>query len=114
MSSVAKQMSVSRCLSMLVAGTVIGAFALAGSPGRALGADEKGPMNANPLIVGNDDPLPAGCTLRFGTSRYRLGTAIMNMWTAAMSLGLQGVFMGDVCVAERAIAARGDEGATRV
>ena len=35
-----------------------------------------------------------------------LGAAIMNMWLAANSLGAQAVFMGDVCVAEKAIAAR--------
>lgn len=35
-----------------------------------------------------------------------IGTAIMNMWIAGNSLGLQGVFMGDVCVAEAAISRR--------
>jgi nitroreductase len=35
-----------------------------------------------------------------------IGTAIMNMWLAAISLGAQASFMGDVCVAEKAIAAR--------
>lgn len=35
-----------------------------------------------------------------------IGTAIMNMWMAAISHGVQGVFMGDVCVAEKDIARR--------
>lgn len=35
-----------------------------------------------------------------------VGAAIMNMWLAANSLGVQAAFMGDVCVAERAIAER--------
>lgn len=35
-----------------------------------------------------------------------IGAAIMNMWIAANSLGAQVVFMGDVCVAEKAIAAK--------
>lgn len=35
-----------------------------------------------------------------------IGTAIMSMWIAAISLGLQASFMGDVCVAENAIAKR--------
>ena len=35
-----------------------------------------------------------------------IGTAIMNMWMAAISHGVQGVFMGDVCVAEKDIAKR--------
>jgi hypothetical protein len=35
-----------------------------------------------------------------------IGAAIMNMWIAANSLGAQVAFMGDVCVAERAIAAK--------
>jgi nitroreductase len=35
-----------------------------------------------------------------------LGAAVQNMWLAALDLGLSAVFMGDVAVAERAIAAR--------
>lgn len=33
-----------------------------------------------------------------------IGAAIMNMWLAANALGAQAAFMGDVCVAEKAIA----------
>lgn len=35
-----------------------------------------------------------------------VGAAIMNMWIAALSLGVQATFMGDICVAEKAIADR--------
>jgi nitroreductase len=35
-----------------------------------------------------------------------IGTAIMNMWLTANSLGIQAAFMGDICVAEKEIAKR--------
>jgi len=35
-----------------------------------------------------------------------IGAALMNMWLAANALGVQASFMGDVCVAEKAIAKR--------
>ena len=35
-----------------------------------------------------------------------IGGALMNMWLAANALGVQGSFMGDICVAERVIGAR--------
>ncbi|MBQ0944020.1 nitroreductase family protein [Ideonella sp. 4Y16] len=35
-----------------------------------------------------------------------IGSALMNMWLAANALGLQASFMGDICVAEKAIAKR--------
>lgn len=33
-----------------------------------------------------------------------IGAALTNMWIAAISLGVQAVFMGDICVAEKRIA----------
>lgn len=35
-----------------------------------------------------------------------IGAAIMNMWIAALSLGVQATFMGDICVAKKAIASK--------
>lgn len=46
------------------------------------------------------------CLFGYTLEVLGIGAAVMNMWLAANALGLQGVFMGDVCVAEREIAAR--------
>ena len=42
----------------------------------------------------------------YGFELIGLGAAIENMWLAASALGLAGVFMGDVVIAEAAIRAR--------
>lgn len=47
-----------------------------------------------------------GCLVGYTFEVLGVGAAIMNMWLAANSLGAQAAFMGDVCVAERAIAKR--------
>jgi hypothetical protein len=51
-------------------------------------------------------PSRRACGKSAYTEVLGIGTAIMNMWIAANSLGLQGVYMGDVCVAEAEIARR--------
>jgi nitroreductase len=47
-----------------------------------------------------------GCLVGYTMEIIGIGAAIMNMLLAASSLGVQALFMGDVCVAERAIAAK--------
>lgn len=47
-----------------------------------------------------------GSLVAFGFEMIGIGAAVMNMWIAANALGVQGVFMGDICIAEKIIAAR--------
>jgi RNA polymerase sigma factor (sigma-70 family) len=65
--------------SLLVTGVVVWAIASAGQASKDPRPDApERPAGAEP-VAGKGDPLPDGATLRFGTSRYRQGTAIARM-----------------------------------
>jgi RNA polymerase sigma factor (sigma-70 family) len=74
----------------LLALGVFGFLLAAGLTGLTLASGEKGPppaapapRAAQPPAQRLDDPLPAGGTLRLGTSRYRHGTFIRNLSVSA-------------------------------
>ncbi len=74
----------------LAALALFGSLLVAGLTGLALGTGEKAPPPAAPPpraaqapAPRPDDPLPAGSTLRLGTSRYRHGTAIQSLSVSA-------------------------------
>ena len=48
----------------------------------------------------------AGSLIGYTFEILGIGTAVMSMWLAANSLGVQAAFIGDICVAETAIKAR--------
>jgi nitroreductase len=53
-----------------------------------------------------DDDVRENALIGYGFEMVGLGAAIQNMWLAARELGLAGVFMGDVLIAEETIRAR--------
>jgi WD40 repeat protein len=76
---------------LLPAAVLVGSLLAAGLVAAALAVGQKEPMKDNsappvaaePVAERSDDPLPAGSTLRFGTSRFRHGTAIENLAVSA-------------------------------
>lgn len=53
-----------------------------------------------------DDSVRASALVGYSFEMIGLGAAVQNMWLAAVSLGLVGVFMGDVLIAEDEIRSR--------
>jgi nitroreductase len=53
-----------------------------------------------------DDDVRASALIGYGFEMIGLGAAIQSMWLAASELGLVGVFMGDVLIAEEEIRTR--------
>ncbi|HYT92752.1 MAG TPA: sigma-70 family RNA polymerase sigma factor, partial [Gemmataceae bacterium] len=75
---------------LLMTLTLFGSLVVVGLTGLALGSGEKDPSPAAPPLrtaqapaERADDPLPAGSTLRLGTSRYRPGTVIQTLSVSA-------------------------------
>jgi nitroreductase len=57
-------------------------------------------------VAHSTDDVREDALVGYGLEMLGLGAAIQNMWLAAESLGLSGVFMGDVLIAEDAIRSR--------
>jgi RNA polymerase sigma factor (sigma-70 family) len=78
-------------LRLLPAAALLGALLAVGLIGLALGSARQAPMTPDPPPAAGaapaadraDDPLPAGSTRRFGTHRFRHGTAIENLAVSA-------------------------------
>jgi nitroreductase len=62
--------------------------------------------NGRHTVATSRDDIREDALIGYGLEMVGLGAAIQNMWLAAESLGLSGVFMGDVLIAEDAIRER--------